>query len=397
MSDAIVSPAPEAAAKQRPRAAIAAVAAAALGLLVAGLAGHISAAWGFALLIVAWLALFAGAALLGVLVMSRRGQAVRLASQAMVLAGLGAAAYVLGVGAMAGHYTYETFQGRMELHWIIFGPLALGALVAVEGGIYRKLIQANAVTWGRYSRFIRRQDVEPSEMRKALVDDVIVQRSLWQVSKLRWLRHTLIFWGFGAMFLTELAAVFFREAVPAFGWTDLWRTPGHPLRLAFDMLFDATGLMMLVGCVLALYWRLTVRGKPESKFADTPMVLFLLFVVVTGFLIEGWAIAQTPGNPTHAYSFVGIPFSWAMVALGATTPAFFQPLWLVHVVASCTFIGYLPATRLVHTCAVPVGRLMNSQKGLLIAKKMGVLAGLMGARQSSDVVGQQTSRPSRSD
>lgn len=363
------------------RAGLTVLAAGAAALLVAGLAGLIGAGWGYALFVLAGLALAASAVFVGCLVLSRQGRTETLVSRARWLARLGGAAYLLAVAALAGHYTYETLQGRMELHWVLFGPLVLAALVAFEWGIYRKLVQANAVSWHRYHRFIDREHADPQAMRRTLVDDVVVHRSLWQQGKLRWLRHTLIFWGFGAMFLLELAAVFVREAMPAFGWADIWRIPGHPVRLFFDFGYDLTGMMMLTGCLLALYWRATVQGKPERKFADTPMVLFLLFVVLTGFMVEGLRLAQgVPGTPgaTAAYSFAGVFFAWAMGGLGLNAPGLVQPLWLVHVVASCALIAYLPATRLIHTCATPLGRLMNSQKGLLAAKKRGVLGGLWG-------------------
>ena len=55
----------------------------------------------------------------------------------------------------------------------------------------------------------------------------------------------------------------------------------------------------------------------------------------------------------------------------------YEALWLVHVLGSCAFIAYVPAKRLVHSCATPMGRLMHSQRELLAAKKQAVLAGLM--------------------
>lgn len=349
---------------------------AAAAVLGAGLIGWVSAGVGYGLFTLAGLSFGVALGAMAVLMLTRQGQAGTLASRGALAARLGAVCYVLAVAALAGHYAHETLLGRMELHWVIFGPLVLAALVAFEWGIYRKLVKANAVSWERYRRFIDRDHADPVAMRKTLVDEVVTHRSLWQTSKLRWIRHTLIFWGFAAMFVLELAAVFVREAVPAFGWTDVWRVPGHPLRLMFDLGYDITGLMMLMGCSLALYWRYTVRGKAERKYADTPMVLFLGFVVVTGFMLEGWRLAQLPGASEHAFSFVGLWFAALMSGAGLTSAGLHQPLWLVHVVASCALIAYLPATRLIHTCATPLGRLMNSQKGLLQAKKQGVLAGL---------------------
>jgi nitrate reductase gamma subunit len=135
--------------------------------------------------------------------------------------------------------------------------------------------------------------------------------------------------------------------------------------------------MMLAGCVLALWWRYTVRGTPERRFADTPMVLALLFVVASGFVVEGWRLAQEPAAAHHAYSALGLVFAWAIQAAGLHGSGWLQPLWLTHVLASCALIGWIPATRLIHTCATPFGRLLLSQKGLLAAKKQAVLRGLL--------------------
>lgn len=361
-------------------------AATALLVLGLGLAGMLNAAWGYALFTLAGLSFAAALAVVATLMLTRLGDVAQLLQQSRQFAGLGVASYVLAVAAMGGYYGHEALAGRIETHWAVFGPIVLAALVSFEWGIYRKLVQANLPTLQRYRRHMRRQDADPKAMRTVLIDDVLVQRSLWQVSKFRWLRHSLIFWGFGAMFLVELLAVFVREAVPAFGWTDIWRVPGHPIRLAFDLAYEVTGTMMLLGCVLALVWRVTVQGKPERKFADTPMVLALLFVVVTGFLLEGWRIALGSPGPGTALSFVGVPTAKLLKSWGLIAPDMFQPLWLIHVIASCALIGLLPFTRLVHTCATPFGRLLNSQRGLLVSKKLGSLSGLLLPRPATKPV-----------
>jgi len=345
-------------------------------LLTAGLVNGLSAAWGYALFLLAAASFAACLLWASTLTMSRLGQTQQLVRRIRMSARVGAMCYVWAVAALAGHYIHETLAGRMEWHWVVFGPVVLGALVAFEWGVYLKLLKSNALTLHRYERFIDRDLAEPQAMRRTLVDEVILHRTLWQTSKLRWWRHSLIFWGFAGMVGVELIAVFLREAVPAFGWPDIWRTPGHPIRAAFDFLYDFTGLMMLAGCSLALYWGWTVRDKPEKKYADRPMVLFLGFVVLSGFLVEGWRMAEAKTSVDAGYSFVGLFFAWMLQPWASGLSGAYKPIWLIHVVASCALIGYIPASRLIHTCATPLGRLMNSQKALLKAKKMGVLAGL---------------------
>ena len=346
-------------------------------LLVAGFAGLLSAAWGYALFTLSALLLFAGTAVFAVFMLSHLGGTDTLRRAFVLLFKAGAAAYVLSLSALSGFYVYEALKGNIELRWIIFGPTVLAALVLLDYGLYRKLVTNNLPTWRRYRQYISRENSDPIAMRRTLVDDVLLHRSLFHTSKIRWVRHTLIFWGFVAMFATELVAVLVREAFPAFGWRDIWGEPQNPIRLAFAFMFDLTGLMIVIGCVFALVWRVGVNARPERKYSDTPTVVFLLFVVLTGFLVEGLRIGPAPGEATPSAAFVGIGVARLMSQLGATNTALYEPLWLVHTIAACLFIAYVPFARLVHSFATPLGRLANSQTQMLIAKKRGVIGAML--------------------
>lgn len=348
-------------------------------VFLAGLFGTLNAAWGYGLFLVAGALLFAGLLVFGVFVLSRSFDSDTLRWSYTWLFTLGAWCYVYCVCAFAGYFTYETLQGRMELRWILFGPAVLAALIVLDTGIYRMIVRKNAPTYERYRRYISREASDPAAMRRTLVDDVLLQKALYSVSGVRWLRHTLIFWGFILMFLVELAAIVFREALPAFGLADVWREPGSSLRLAFDFAFDFFGLMVLIGASMALLWRLTVNGTEQQKYADTPTAVFLLFVVVSGFLVEAIRLGAAPAAPYATTEFVG----YAMAALLPHSDRLvgaYEPLWLIHVLGACLFIAYVPLMRLVHSCATPVGRLANSQKQLLAAKKQAMLSGLLTRR-----------------
>ena len=347
--------------------------------LLLGVTGIAGAGWGYGLFFASLLLLSGAAGALALLVFTRAFDTERLRGSVAWLALGGAWLYVWAVGALSGHYLLETFEGRMELRWILFGPAALAALVVLDVGLYRILVGGNLPTWNRYRRFIRRELVDPEAMRRTLIDDVLLHRTLYSVSGFRWLRHTLIFWGFALMFATELLAVFVREGFPAFGWPDIWEVTSHPVRLAFDFVYDFTGLMVLVGCALAIGWRIAVQGTEERKYADTPSAVFLFLVVLSGFVVEGMRLAAMPGA-AHGVSFVGEAFALATPGAAGPGTAAYEALWLVHVLGSCAFIAWVPAKRLVHSCATPMGRLMHSQRGLLAAKRHAVLAGLMPRR-----------------
>jgi len=368
----------------RPRIAspwLALTAGAGLLLLGVGVSGHLGAAWGYALFVAASVLLTAGLGVFGVFALSKAGDGEVLRKMFVLLLCAGGAAYVLSVGALSGYYIHETLAGRMEWQWIIFGPVVLLALVVLDLGLYRKLVGGNIPTWRRYRQYISRNAIDAKALWRTFVDEVVLHRTLLRTSKVRWLRHALIFWGFIAMFAIELAAVIVRDGFPAFGWRDVWREWGNPVRLGFDFAYDFTGCMILAGCLIALGWRVAVNNSPERRYSDTPTTLFLLFIVVSGFVVEGLRILPTAGDPVHAYSFAGRALA-AILPFGQPAAAWYEPLWLIHVIGSCLFIAYVPVKRLVHSCATPLGRLMNSQKGMLAAKKRGVL-GAMHHRRSA--------------
>ena len=347
--------------------------------LLLGVTGIVGAGWGYGLFFASLLLLAGAAVALALLALTRAFDTDRLRGSAAWLGLSGAWLYAWAVGALAGHYTLETFEGRMELKWILFGPAVLAALVVLDVGLYRMLVGRNLPTWRRYRGVIRRGLANPEAMRRTLVDDVILHRTLRSVSAFRWLKHTLIFWGFALMFATELLAVFVREGFPAFGWPDIWEVPLHPVRLAFDFVYDFTGLMVLVGCALAIGWRIAVQGTEEQKYTDTPTAVFLFLVVLSGFAVEGMRLAALP-ETLHGVSFVGTVFAMATPAAAGPGSTAYEALWLVHVLGSCAFIAYVPVKRLVHSCATPMGRLMHSQRELLAAKRQAVLTGLMTRR-----------------
>ena len=354
--------------------------AASFALFGFGAAGALTEAWGYALLLVSALLLLGSTVLFSVFIFTRKFETAALKAGFLWLFLSGAALYVIGAAALGGYFVHEALQGRLELKWILFGPAILAALIVLDLGLYRILIGKNLPTYRRYGGVITREAGDPAAMRRALLDEVVLQKSLFSISRLRWLRHTLIFWGFALLFATELVAVLFREILAAFGWPGFW-AESHPLRIAFDLAFEIFGLAVLLGCLLAFLWRWLARGTSEEKFHDTPTAIFLFAVVLSGFLVEALRIGIAPPDPIHAVSFAGYALAAALGLGAGAYDALYEPLWWAHVFGSCLFIAYVPVKRLVHSCAVPMGRLMNSQKAMLEAKRRASISGLFPDRK----------------
>lgn len=354
----------------------------AAALLLLGFAGASHAAVGYGLFMVATLLIFAGCGLLGIFTLTRWFATDRLQRACVGAFWLGAWTYVLSVAALSGYFVHEALAGRIEWKFMVFGPAALAAIVILDVGMWRAIVQRGRPTTARFGDLWTREALDQAALRRTLVDEVILHRTLFSVSPFRWVRHQLMFWGFGLMFLVEIAAVAFREAFPAFGWTDLWHEPGHPLRLAFDFAYDFTGLMIVAGGLLALAFRVAAGHGGDRKYADTPTTLFLLFVSLTGFLVEGARMSLQAGAPGESASFVGLAVAALMPGAFA---AWHDSLWMTHALAACALIAYIPFYRMIHTCATPLGRLANSQRGLLAAKKRRSIGGLF--RGSSRHIG----------
>jgi nitrate reductase gamma subunit len=354
----------------------------AAALLLLGLAGASHAAVGYGLFMVATLLICAGCGLLAVFALTRWFATDALHRAYAGAFWLGAWCYVLSLATFSGYFTHEALAGRIEWKLMVFGPAALAAIVLLDIGIWRVIVQRNLPTVGRFGDLWRRESLDQAALRRTLVNEVILHRTLFSVSPFRWVRHQLMFWGFGLMILVELGAVALREAFPAFGWTDIWHQPGHPLRLAFDFAYEFTGLMIVAGCAFALIFRVVAGQGVERKYADTPTVLFLLIVGLTGFLVEGARMALQAGAPGESVSFVGLAVAAVMRGV---SPTWYDSLWIVHALAACALIAYIPFYRMIHICATPVGRIANSQAGLLAAKKLHAISGFF--RGSSGKIG----------
>jgi len=183
------------------------------------------------------------------------------------------------------------------------------------------------------------------------VKDAVYLSKLKDRSVTRWSMHLLILGGFITMFFLDIIVTFsmdmakYQPMIRDDGWAKLW------IR---DFGFDLAGLMMLAGLVIAAVRRFALRPKiVRTEAADSASILFLLLVVLGGFVLEGIGIAGTvPMHQTgNEYSFVGLLFSKAMpAAIGQ----YYDQVWLVHGIMSALLIAYIPFSKLFHMVATPI-------------------------------------------
>ncbi len=341
------------------------------------LSGQFGAGSGYGLLLVSVCLIAAGIVATALLIFTHKFSTESLTGALRWLFWAGGWLYVIAVFDLSGYFIAEGLAGDVELRWMLFGPLALATLALFDIGMYHILVQKNRPNWTRYRQHITRADSEPELARKTFLMDVVLHTSLLSVSGFRWLRHTLIYWGFVLLFAVEIIAVFVREGIPAFGLTDIWEISGHPVRLAFDFAFDFFGFMVLAGCVMSFVWRVKAGGTEEQKFADTPSVVFLFFVILSGFVVEAARFATEGIFDGSGYSFVGFALMSIMGENANLLVGIYTPMWYFHVFGSLAFIVYVPLFRLIHSCATPIGRIITSQNKILSRKRMHSIGGLV--------------------
>jgi hypothetical protein len=198
-----------------------------------------------------------------------------------------------------------------------------------------------------------------------LLGDALYLSRLKGRSVSRWFMHLMILGGFVLMFMLDLLVTLsldilrYGPMIEEGGWAKLW------LR---DFGFDLVGLMMLVGLCIAGVRRFLLRPTMlRTEIPDAASIVFLLAVVLGGFVLEGMGIAGSiPGHTSDVeYSFVGYAFSLLMPE---SAGEWYDVAWLMHGVMSALLIAYIPFSKLFHMISTPIAIELD---GLVSAREVG--------------------------
>jgi len=193
---------------------------------------------------------------------------------------------------------------------------------------------------------------------RVLFWDGLLQRRLFRQSPKRWGIHALIFWPFVIRFVWGMAGLLGSLWAP--GCEGVWvlLDKNHPVTA---LVFDTTGLMVMLGGVLALARRSPeassgARGLPSR---DRVALVLILVVVVVGFVLEGMRMAMTGGTPGSGFAFVGQGMA-SLFSGAQDLTTIYGFVWYVHAVLTGAFIAYLPFSRLIHIIMAPIVLAMNA-------------------------------------
>ncbi|MCU0852372.1 MAG: respiratory nitrate reductase subunit gamma [Thermoplasmata archaeon] len=272
------------------------------------------------------------------------------------------AAVIVAFAAAVLALPYETIYVQDRAYLAVFlVTIILCVFVFILGSLYNVLLwmHGKGLTGSPEGRFLR---LVPKALRFVLagrfaravsvfVKDALHLTRLRDRSLTRWTVHFLIMGGFAITFILDLLVTFsldilhYQPMIDEEGWAKIW------IR---DFAFELAGFMVLLGLAVAAVRRFVQRPKMlRTELPDAASILFLLAVVLGGFVLEGMGIAgRIPGHTVNAeYSFLGYIISLAMPASAGDI---YDQAWLVHAVMSALLIAYIPFSKLFHMFTTPI-------------------------------------------
>lgn len=227
-----------------------------------------------------------------------------------------------------------------ELYWKIGNVWVFYSLAVVAFGLLLAGLALTVLVW-RKSTSIEKIPFSAQAL-KQTVADVLWGRSVFKGDFTAGLMHFPLFWGFVLLTIgTSLLAV--HEYV-------------HPYlvgkaHLLFETAMEIGGLLLLAGIVWALVRRYLQRvSRLEHRLEDALVPLWLLLVVLSGFLLEGFRLASQ--KPSWGqWSFVGFWIAgWVSAAMADSA---YPYLWWGHAFLSLGFLALIPFTKLFHMVGGP--------------------------------------------
>jgi Fe-S oxidoreductase/nitrate reductase gamma subunit len=173
--------------------------------------------------------------------------------------------------------------------------------------------------------------------------------------------HLLIFWGFFVLFLGTLTIALQEDVlVPFFNKKVLLGN----FYLFYSLMLDLFGLLATVGILLSFYRRYITRPRGlDNKPSDVISLSLILFILITGFCVEGLriAVSQPPWAPWEPVGwFLGKIFTAAgYEEIQGKLHKFF---WWIHLTTSMGFIAYFPFSNLFHILSSSLNVFFRSLK-----------------------------------
>jgi len=254
-----------------------------------------------------------------------------------------------------------------QIYWNVgegFAPLALylsaiAALAVMTWGILRDI--------GRWRR--GKPDMRINQLPARMIESLAQVFGQKRVLKDRkpGSMHALIFFGFLALFIgTDIIAVEEDFTVPLIG-PDAGRILVGAFYQSYEFILDTMGLVFLAGLIWAAWRR--YHSKPDrlnNRATDLWVLSTLLYVTVTGYLLEGLRLANQSIGDVAVYdqtwasnSYVGYTLAslFRLIGLGgggALALGLHGLFWYTHMLVTFAFIASIPLSKFKHIFYTPI-------------------------------------------
>ena len=240
--------------------------------------------------------------------------------------------------------------------WLLFWATVVLAHGYMDYTLYQK--------WKNWNQGITQSPANRGRWGRALkiwAAEVFLQRQLFGLSSFRWLIHLLIVFGFIALAFLSLSTFFLKLS----DYLGVGRGVMHYFLQDNGYIFikvwgDSFGLALLLGLVIAGVRRFALRPEQQiNNQTDVFLLLFLLWLTLSGFMLEGLRLALVPAELAR-YSFIGRFF----IPPGTYTIEELKPwltlLWILHSFTGVGILVYLPHSKLLHSILSPLVIAMNA-------------------------------------
>ncbi len=255
---------------------------------------------------------------------------------------------------------------------------------------------------------------------KSIFVDTLFQKRVFTKNSLRWVAHTLIFFGFILLLLMHAMDSVVSEAI----FRDY-----QPTLNPYLFLRNLFGLMVLAGVGIAIFRRISLEPQRlRSSLSDWAALIFLIVIIFSGMLLEGAKMSSQSTYQRMAEEYGSIaneeegkaleafwvqenglastnfqtPPSSELVAQGreingnsciechsANRSAFasfavakisrlfsaaigdstaVSLFWYLHILACLSFLAWLPFSKMIHILAAPLSLIIKSVTGDKIAE-----------------------------
>lgn len=192
--------------------------------------------------------------------------------------------------------------------------------------------------------------------------EVLFQKHIAQRSPLRWAIHILVFWGFMGLVALSAIAVALEAVIPESSPLARYMLNGQGHNY-YKAAGDIFGLMLFLGVAAAFLRRFVFRSRQLSTdICDTNTLVFLMSLVITGFLLETFRISLSVPTSELQYSFIGYQLSKLFLHGRDWVPAAASVLWTLHAILTAALLAYFPHSKFLHIVNSPLEIVLNASE-----------------------------------